>query len=117
MMDLPDAEYGAGKAFREIQSGAPMGAGMAKSQPSMGAPDMSGVVPLGAETAQPDVPVTDGAAMGPGADMGALGLPENLDKVDAEDLRQYLPVLIDIANRDSTPRGTKMFVRRLIASM
>lgn len=117
MMDLPDAAYGENKTFREVQGGAPLGAPSGGQSAQGGGLDMSSIVPLGAPSAQPETPVTDGAAAGLGAGPEALGLPGNLDKMDAQDLRKYLPVLMRIAERSDTPPGTKFFVRRLLANL
>jgi hypothetical protein len=115
MADLPDAQYGENADFREIQSGAALGGGGPLAPP---APiDPATLTPLGAPTAQPDVPVTDGAAVGPGDGIEALGLPRDLDKLDAQGLAKYLPVLLKIAEREDTPAGTKTFVRLLLANL
>lgn len=114
-MDLPDAAYGENTNFREIQSGAPLGGG--GSIPQAPGPDMSSIVPLGAPTTQPNTPVTDGAQYGEGQGVNALGLPANLNRLDAQSLAKYLPVLMKIAESDTTPLGTKRFVRMILANL
>jgi hypothetical protein len=117
-MPLPDAQYGEGADFQEVQSGASLGgAPPGSSLPAAPGPNPASVVSIGAPSAQPDTPVTDGAEFGAGSGVEALGLPENLDRMDAQDLRKYLPVLLKIAERSDTPPGTKYFVRRLLANL
>lgn len=107
-MDIPDAAYGENKAFREIQSGAPM------RTPQPNPPQ---ITPLGAPSGQPDVPVTDGAELGPGAGLEALGISRTPNQEDAEYLRKYLPLFIDIAQKDNTPPATRRWVRTIIANI
>ncbi len=114
-MDLPDAQYGEGKAFREIQAGAPMaGAGAAGVTGSAQA--VPTFVGLGAPSQQPDTPVTSGASMGAGPGPEALGII-GANNADADELRKYMPILIDIAQRDDTLPGTKRWIRSIIANM
>lgn len=114
-MALPDAQYGENAAFQEIQSGASMAQGVSSGSaggPSTPMPVFTG---LGEPTQQPDTPVTDGAEYGAGGGPESLGLPEDVDKLDAAHLKKYLPTLIAIAERDETPPGMKMWVRSIIA--
>ena len=74
-----------------------------------------GFTGLGAPTQQPGTPVTDGAAAGPGAGPEALGLPDP-NRGDAAFLKKYLPVLLDMAQRDDTPPATKAYIRAVIAN-
>lgn len=114
VMDLPDAEYGSGKEFREIQQGAPLpqqGAPAAQGQPI----DLSQVVGLGEPTQMPDTPVTAGAQYGPGPGPEALG-QRSPNAEDAAFLSKNLPVLLDVAQRDDTPPGFKRWVRTIIAN-
>lgn len=115
-LDLPNAQYGQNSAFKSIESGAQMA-----TQPQPAPPDIQPaaqpIVGMGEPSQQPNTPVTDGAAAGPGAGPEALNLPQDLNNLDAEDLRRYLPALIDVADRDDTPAGTKQWVRSIIANM
>lgn len=115
VMDLPDAAYGENTNFRDIQSGAPLGGGGSIAQAP--GPDFGSVTPIGAPSTQPGIPVTDGAEYGAGQGVGALGLPADLNKMDAQSLAKYLPVLMKIAESDNTPLGTKRFVRMLLANL
>jgi hypothetical protein len=115
-MQLPDAGYGEQQDFQSIQSGAPL----AKAQsvggtPAQASPQITG---MGAPTQMPDTPVTAGAAMGAGPGMEALNLPQgSYDAQNAQDLRKYLPVLIDMASADDALPGMKQWVRTVIANL
>lgn len=119
VMPMTGGAYGDAQDMQQLQSGAPMA-----QTPSLAAPTAptladatSHLTPLGAPSAQPSTPVTDGAAMGPGQGMGALQLPTDPNKQDAADLRKYLPTLIKQANSPNTPSGYKTWVRNIIASL
>lgn len=87
-LDLPDAQYGENSQFRADESGAPIpqtsplpaGPSGAPSAPPSGPPGglpvgqdpLNPPVPLSGGTLAPNVPVTDGAASGPGAGTAAL---------------------------------------------
>lgn len=114
-MVLPDAGYGENQAFQEIQSGAklptdsaPRGAAPASAPPSF--------VGMGAPTQEPGTPVTAGAEMGAGPGLEALGI-RGASQMDAEEIRKYLPTLIDIAQRDDTLPGTKQWLRTVIVNL
>ena len=118
--DLPDAQYGEGAAFKEIQQGADMATAPGPTGPPQGGSpgiDLSGLAGMGAPTEQPNTPVTDGAALGAGAGTDALGLDMDLTKQDSEQLRRYLPVLIRQAQRDDAPASLRKYVRTLIAQL
>lgn len=102
---LPNAAYGEGKDFKQIQQGA----AMAQAQP---APK---VTPMGAPTQQPDVPVTDGANVGAGRGMDALGIPTPADNqlADYGKLAQYLPMMEMYANTPGSTGTMKAFVKYL----
>jgi hypothetical protein len=115
VMDLPDAEYGGNKQFREIQQGAPLpqqGAPPAQGQPV----DLSQIVGLDQPTQQPETPVTAGAQYGPGPGEEALG-QRSPNAEDAKFMEKNLPVLLDIAQREDTPPGFKRWVRKIVANL
>ncbi len=95
---LPNAQYGENRDYQDIKSAAPM-AGGAEAPPMNLQQLFSGmgqdVVPLDAESAMPDVPVTDGAALGPGAGTEVLGQEPS---GESEEMLAYLPVLEYMAN-------------------
>jgi hypothetical protein len=113
-MDLPNAQYGENAAFQEAQAGAKIDNSGVQAAAQQGA--QMAVTPLGAPTAMPDVPVTNGADYGPGEGTQALGGMPNV-QADAQHLAQYLPALIDMAEQDDTPPGMKTWVRNIIANM
>ena len=117
--ELPGAAYGEGAEFREIQQGSPLAATAVSGQPQGGV-DLSGVTGLGAPSAQPDTPVTAGAAAGPGAGVSALGLPQDptaLARADAKQLAPYLPAMIHASQQDGATPSFKRYVRGLIAKL
>jgi hypothetical protein len=105
-------DYGDATQMMKMQQAAPLGA-------SPGG-DQAGPIPLppeagpgfGAETQQPDTPVTDGAAMGAGAGPEALGIPAPQDD-DLQRLMQYLPVFEHMANQPGSSKAARNFVRSL----
>jgi hypothetical protein len=100
-MALPNAGYGEQAAFSEIQGGAPM----AQAQGA-------GLTPLDAPSQHSDMPVTDGAAEGPGAGMEAL-----VNTAEVEDersrLHAYLPVLRHMASLPQARPSLRQLVRQL----
>jgi hypothetical protein len=79
--------------------------------------DPSQLTGLGEPTAQPETPVTAGAAMGAGPGPDVLGLPDNLKRQEAQSLGKYLPVMIRIADRDDASPGFRQYVRELLANL
>lgn len=75
---LPDGGYGDNKAFRELQQSAPL-----PNMPSApagggggGGNPLASIIGLDAPTQFGDEPVTNGAALGDGAGVDALGIPD-----------------------------------------
>lgn len=102
LRDLPNAAYGEGSQFRQLQQDAPL----ANSQATRPAatPQGGGPVPLtefGAPTTRPDEPVTTGNPLGPGA--GPEVNTPAPDQPDMTNIVAMLPVLVQIANG---PNGT-----------
>lgn len=115
--ELPNADYGEAKTFREAQQNAPLA--------SSGAPSPSGAAPGGqggpqaigfdADTMNPGEPVTAGADAGEGPGMEALGLtPER--SADMEKLRAALPFLEWKANQPGSSWAARNLVRKIKAS-
>ena len=113
---LSDPTYGEQTAFAEAQQAAPVPSTSGLPTPPQVRPGPPPVVGLGEPSAEPDTPVTAGAEYGPGPGPGALGPTLSSGSSDAQDLAKYLPFLIDIAQKDSTPRSVKRMVRMLIAN-
>jgi len=118
--DLPNAEYGEGKAFREMQQGAPVAQSSNMAGPPSGEGiDLSGVVGLGEPSQSPGEPVTAGADAGEGPGADALNLPA--DDGTREDLirryGQWMPVLIRIADEPTSSQTLRDQVRYLLSMM
>lgn len=107
---LPNADYGEQAAFQEQAQGAPM----AQTAPDFASifGSMAGqVVGLEEDTLEPDVPVTDGAALGPGAGPEALSsTPQGADQAY---FAAYLPALEYIANQPGSSDSARNLVRKI----
>lgn len=120
LRDLPDAGYGEQATYQQQQKGAPMAA-----QPSTPPMDLSqlfggagsNVTPLSAPTANPNQPVTDGAALGAGAGIESLGLGQPKSQQDLQAMASQLPVLEWMANRDGAPWALRNLVRQIKGSL
>ena len=111
--NLPDAGYGEQAAYQEQQGGAAMaqsGGGNVDFASLFGDPT-SRVVGLNEPSAQPDTPVTDGAALGAGAGMEALGLADQKAQ-DLQSIVPYLPVLEFMANQPGASWAMRNLVRK-----
>jgi hypothetical protein len=107
-MALTDAKYGEQRDFQSIQGGAPMGspASPMGASPSGGAPaEMP--VGFGASTANPNEPVTAGAAVGAGADRSALNLPKG--DTPEELRRKYGPILPALLAESQSQYATQAY--------
>lgn len=122
MAQLPNADYGEQKAYKQLQQDAPMAS--APGVPSGGGMDFeslfgpasSRVIPMNQESGQPGVPVTDGAALGPGAGVDALGLsPENAQS--KAELAAWMPALEKIANKPTSSSSARALIRSMKAGL
>ena len=119
MRDLPNAAYGEQAAMQETQAGAPMALTApptsAQFDPSAAATPPVEVIPFGAPTARPNEPITSGVDIGEGPGSDTLGLPDRAayDQMDAERLRNALPVWEFYANTPGAPPSMRLMVRRL----
>lgn len=107
--------YGDATQLAQAQQGAPMAASGGGDQASPGL--LAGMaLPTGpglaAPSQQPGVPVTDGAASGPGAGPEALGVPVQQDQ-DMQALLAYLPVFEHMANQVGSSAAARNMVRQL----
>ena len=110
---LPNAQYGENKDYQDQKSAAPM----AQSQDvtGMNFNDLFGnpaasVTGLGEPTAQPNTPVTDGAALGAGAGMEAINGPQNPDN---QNMAAYLVALEFMANQPGSSDSARNLVRQI----
>lgn len=114
---LPNAGYGEQADYQEQKSGAQQAqspGGNVDFASLFGDP-ASRVVGLNAPSAQPGVPVTDGAAMGDGRGEEALGLVNQREE-DLQSLAAYLPVLEFMANQPGASWAMRNTVRKVKAS-
>lgn len=113
---LPDAGYGEQSDYQEQKSAAVQGTSPGGNMDfaSMFGDPSSRVTGLGEPTNQPGTPVTDGAALGAGAGMEALGLA-NQAQEDLQGLVPYLPVLEYMANQPGASWAMRNQVRKIKA--
>lgn len=98
LRELPDAQYGEAATFREDQQGAPLA--QTPTGGGSGAPaNPPPVVPFGAPTQSPDMPVTAGADAGAGPGSSALGLVDTSSEDAILSWAPYLPTLEWRANQ------------------
>lgn len=105
--DIPNADYGEQKAYQAQQSGAPMASAPSVDVTGMdfsslfGSPS-SRVVPMGAETQNPNEPVTTAPMGGP---------PQS--QQDLAQMANQLPVLEWMANQPNASWGLRNQVRSI----
>ncbi len=113
---LPNAQYGENKDFQEIKSGAPVGTSpggmdIGSLMGSM-APEAIG---LGEPTAMDEVPVTDGAALGPGAGMEAISQPDS--SASSSQMKSWLVAMEWLANQPGTSDANRNMIRNMKSMM
>jgi hypothetical protein len=119
---LDNANYGEQKDYKQLQQDAPVAAAP-QGPPAGGGMDFSSmfgsaanrVVPMDAESTQPNVPVTNGASMGAGAGTEALGLQSG--KTDLKAMASQLPVIEFMANQPNASWGLRNLVRQIKGAM
>jgi hypothetical protein len=116
--DLPNAAYGEGQQFRDIQSGAPMGSPSSSAPQPAAAPPagLASVVPFGAPSQREGEPITAGAASGPGPGMDSLGIARPGNDPSVEYITSLLPVFELAASLPTASPHFRQFVRRLRGS-
>lgn len=109
---LPDAQYGENRDFQEQRQAAPMATSgnIAQSFNSLFGNPASSVIGLGADSQMPDVPVTDGAALGPGQGPEALSSTQSQQ---SQYMASYLPALEFLANQPGSSDSARNLVRQL----
>lgn len=107
---LPNAQYGENADYQDVKSSAPMADSgqIASSFSSLFGNPSQNVVGLNADTTMPDVPVTDGAAAGPGQGPEALSSTQNQSN---NYLASYLPALEFLANQPGSSDAARNLVR------
>jgi hypothetical protein len=109
---LPNADYGEQAAYKEQMAAAPL-PNTSMDVTGMNFNDLFGnaannVIPIDAESAMPDIPVTDGAAAGPGQGSEAIQ-----QKQADNYLASWIPALEFLVNQPGTSDAARNIVRQL----
>lgn len=114
LRDLPNADYGEGATYKDLQqsAGLSQSAGGDIAQGFAANPAAANVTPIGAPSAMPGTPVTDGAPMGAGAGPEALGMVSH-EEQDMKAALPYLPVYEFVANQPNASWAARNYVRKL----
>lgn len=115
--NLPNAGYGEQAQYQSDQQG--MKQPQEVNVQGMNFNDLFGdassrVVPFNSPTTQPNVPVTAGAATGPGPGTEALGLSDQRSE-DLQRLQGWMPVLEFMANQPGASWAMRNVVRQVKA--
>lgn len=110
-MDIPNADYGEQKAYQAQQGGAPMAQSGGMDFASVFGNAADRVIPMGQESGQPNTPVTDGAALGMGAGVEAMGF-QNPNQQSAAQVASWLPALEIMANKPGSSAAARAAIRR-----
>lgn len=102
--------YGSRQEMEGIQSGAPLQGG------GNAAPSAADMIPFDAPTANPNEPVTAGAALGPGVGPQAAGITNDSDAT-LDQLKPLVRSLEVVANLPSATPETRAYVRALKARL
>ncbi len=113
--DLPNPDYGEGKAYKQLQQNSPMAASPSIPGDAMDLSALFGnpadsVIPLTEGTRMPDVPVTDGAALGP-------GVQPQQNVADRDRHLANMPFLEWMANQPGTSDSARNLIRQMKYSM
>jgi hypothetical protein len=113
--NLPNAGYGEQASYQEAQQG--MQQPQEVDVKGMNFGDLFGdaasrVTPLNADTTQPDVPVTAGAATGAGPGTEALNLTDQKSE-DLQQLGKWMPVLEFMANQPGASWAMRNYLRQV----
>ncbi len=113
---LPNAQYGENTAYQEQRTAAPMasapgGMDIGSLMGSM-APEAIG---LGEPSMMDDTPVTDGAALGPGAGMEAIAQPDGSAATDQ--MASWLVAMEWLANQPGTSDANRNLIRNMKSMM
>lgn len=114
---LPNAAYGENKDYQDLKSAAPMatdGGAIASSFGSLFGNPSANVVGLNEDSSMPDVPVTDGAALGPGQGPEALSSSQSQSN---QYLASYMIALEFMANQPGSSDAARNLVRVLKGQM
>lgn len=109
---LPNAQYGENADYQDLKSAAPMANSgqIASSFSSLFGNPSANVIGLNADSTMPDVPVTDGAAMGPGQGPEALSSTQSSQD---QYMASYLVALEFLANQPGSSDAARNLVRQI----
>jgi hypothetical protein len=115
-------DYGDRQEMQQIQSGAPMNGdlgsgGMGAAAAAPAGPDLSQLVPLGADSQRPMEDITAGMTGGMGAGPSVANMPSPMTDDQRARMRSFLPVLVVLASRDDADQNTRRLVRQLRAEL
>lgn len=111
---LPNAQYGENADYQEQKAGAPMAQGQGVDIGSLMGAMRPEAIGLGEPSAMEDTPVTDGAALGPGAGMEALTPPP--EDPSASRNASWMYALKYMAEQPNSSDAARNLVRKLIAN-
>ena len=109
---MQQENYGDSKALADIKGSAPMSSSSGSLPPSLSQSPVPSVTPFGADSENPDEPVTAGSDVGPGPGSEVLGLGDPSPELAA--LKKYLPLLEPVVNRADVPDSVRqlyIFIR------
>jgi hypothetical protein len=109
---LPDAQYGENRDYQEQKAAGPM----ASSPGGMDIGSLMGsmapsAVGFGEPSAQPDTPVTDGAALGAGAGMEAIASPDA--SAEGAQMKSWIVAMEWLANQPGTSDANRNMIRNM----
>jgi len=109
---LPNSQYGENADYQDLKASAPMAnsGAIASSFNSMFGNPAQNVVGLNADTQMPDVPVTDGAAAGPGQGPSALSSSQSTQN---QYMASYMVALEFLANQPGSSDAARNLVRQI----
>lgn len=115
--NLPNAAYGENRDYQEMKSASPMAQspGVPQDLGALMGSMAPNAIPLGAESQQPETPVTDGAALGAGAGMEALA-PQPEDP-SASKNASWMAALMYMADQPNSSDAARNLVRQMKANM
>lgn len=118
--NLPNANYGENKDYQEMKSSAPMAQGGSEAAPQMNLQQMFAgmgqtAIPLSADSTMPEVPVTDGAAIGPGAGMEAIA--SGPPPASKDDLKASMVAIEWMSNRPNRSDAARIAIMKAKAEL
>lgn len=120
VLNPKEPAYGERQVLENLTAAAPMATGGGQA-PSGGSGARVPTLPaFGAPTADPNTPVTNGAAAGPGEGLAALGLPQTPSEMTRADVAALPPgqiqALIAAAQEPDATPSFRLMVRKILYS-